>query len=146
MIRKATQDDVVGIVGLLRDYSKVMDLRDAQSAFSAPKTAGIVSTCVSQQMVWVYDKDGLQGVLVALEQYNTFSTTIKEAQLVALYVKPEFRKGLAGGRLIKTYDDECDNRGLSVSWLGFQHTATLNDKSLKRLGYRLSELQYIKER
>ncbi len=143
MIRLAKNEESLVIAKLLRDYSYSIDIDCGKEAFSLRKTANFVSSCVSQKLCWVYEKEGeILGCACAIEQFNIYSDTQKELHLVTLYVDSQHR-GLAGGRLIKAFDKEANNRGVSVRWIKLQHTAEI--KSLEKIGYKISELTYKKE-
>ena len=147
MIRRAIAEDIPSIVNMLRDYSQHINIKCAAEVFSVPKVSKLVSLCIRQGYVWVFEKDSeIIGSLVAREQVNLFTEGLLETQVIALYVKPEHRNGTTGGRLLIAYDKECEKNGIRVSWMGAQVTTELNNKSLERLGYTLSEQSFIKER
>ena len=146
MIRRAEDRDIVPITELLREYSQTMDMEYAKVGFSPSKVANSVSSSIRQGFAWVNDEDGVNGVLTAQEQYNVFSDNVTEVQLLAIYVLPECRNGMVGGRLLKAFDKECEDRGVRMTWIGTQYNSELNKGSLERLGYKLQELQYLKER
>ena len=147
MVRRAIAGDIPSIVNMLRDYSQHINIKCAADVFSVPKVSKLVSLCINQGYVWVFEKDGeIIGSLVAREQVNLFTDGLLETQLVALYVKPEYRNGTIGGRLLLSYDKQCEENDIRVSWIGAQVTTELNNKSLDRLGYKLSEQSFIKER
>lgn len=147
MVRRAIAGDIPSIVNMLKDYSQHINIKCAADVFSVPKVSKLVSLCINQGYVWVFEKDGeIIGSLVAREQVNLFTDGLLETQLVALYVKPEYRNGTIGGRLLLSYDKQCEENGIRVSWIGAQVTTELNNKSLDRLGYKLSEQSFIKER
>ena len=143
MIRLAEITDVPAITLMLRDYSHEMNMTLAKGGFSLTKTARMVSLCIEQGLVWVDDE---RGCLVALERLNMFSDTVKESHLLAIYVKPEYRNGTIGGRLLLTYDKESEERELPMSWIGCRVDSSLKAKSLGKLGYILTEQMYLKER
>lgn len=147
MVRRAIAGDIPSIVNMLKDYSQHINIKCAADVFSVPKVSKLVSLCINQGYVWVFEKDGeIIGSLVAREQVNLFTDGLLETQLVALYVKPEYRNGTIGGRLLLSYDKQCEENDIRVSWIGAQVTTELNNKSLDRLGYKLSEQSFIKER
>ena len=147
MIRRAIAEDTPYIVDMMRDYSQHINIKCAADVFSVPKVSKLVSLCIWKGYVWVAEKDGqIIGCLVAREQVNPFTESLLETQVVALYVKPEHRNGTTGGRLLIAYDKKCEENGIRVSWIGAQVTTELNNKSLERLGYILSEQSFIKER
>ena len=147
MIRRGIAEDIPSIVNMLKDYSQHINIKCAADVFSVPKVSKLVSLCIRQGYVWVFEKDGeIIGSLVAREQVNLFTEGLLETQVIALYVKPEYRNGTIGGRLLIAYDRECEKNGIRVSWMGAQVTTELNNKSLDRLGYTLSEQSFIKER
>lgn len=60
-----------------------------------------------------------------------------------LYLKPEYRKGFAGVRLIKLSEEACRSRGVKkIAW----HIKTDHNfgKIMERLGYNLFEVNYGK--
>ena len=143
MVRLATQDDILTVSKLLQQYSYVIDIKAAKEGFSLHKTTNLVHSCLEQGLVWVYEYKGrVVGCLVAREQFSIFSETIKEIHLIAIYVIPEHRSKTAGGRLLLAFDKKC---GDTISYIGTQHTSTLKEQSLNKLGYRLAEKHYIKE-
>ena len=147
MIRRGMAEDIPHIVRMLKDYSQHINIKCAADVFSVPKVSKLVSLSINQGYVWVFEKDGeIIGSLVAREQVNLFTDGLLETQVIALYVKPEYRNGTIGGRLLIAYDKGCEDKGIRVSWMGAQVTTELNNKSLERLGYKLSEQSFIKER
>jgi len=147
MIRRASIEDIPHIVKMLKEYSQSINIKCAADVFSTPKVSKLVSSSINEGYVWVFEKDGeIRGSLVAREQINMFTEGLLETHLIAIYVKPEYRNGTIGGRLLKTYDKQCEKNGIRVSWIGAQVTTELNNKSLERLGYNLSEQSFIKER
>lgn len=147
MIRRGIAEDIPHIVKMLKDYSQHINIKCAADVFSVPKVSKLVSLSINQGYVWVFEKDGeIIGSLVAREQVNLFTDGLLETQVIALYVKPEYRNGTIGGRLLIAYDKGCEEKGIRVSWMGAQVTTELNNKSLERLGYKLSEQSFIKER
>ena len=146
-LRRASIEDIPSIVKMLEAYSQTINITCAANVFSVQKVSKLVHLAIIQGYAWVTEKDGKTvGSLIAREQVNVFTDSLIETQLVGLYVYPEFRNGMSGGRLLKAYDKECENRGIKVSWISAQATASLNHKSLNRLGYKLSEQSFIKER
>lgn len=147
MIRKAIVTDIPHIISMIKDYSESIAIGYAKDSFSSPTTSKLVSYLITKGYVWVFEKEGeIRGTLVAQEQVNLFTTGLLETHVIVLYVKPKYRNGTAGGRLLKAYDKQCEENGIKVSWIGTQITTTLNNKSLKRLGYDLSEQTFKKER
>ena len=147
MIRRGIAEDIPHIVRMLKDYSQHINIKCAADVFSVPKVSKLVSLSINQGYVWVFEKDGeIIGSLVAREQVNLFTDGLLETHVIALYVKPEYRNGTIGGRLLIAYDKGCEEKGIRVSWMGAQVTTELNNKSLERLGYKLSEQSFIKER
>lgn len=145
MVRLAKQEESLLIAKLIQEYVQVMDIRAAKGSFSLRKTTLLASSCIDQGLAWVSVEDGeIIGCLFAQEQFNVFSDTDKEIHLIGLYVKPEHRKGLSGGRLIKEFDKESQKRDIKITWLSLQHTSDL--KSLQKLGYEVSEITYKKEK
>lgn len=147
MTRLAQPNDCLAIAKLIQEYVQSMDIRAAKQSFSLRKTTLLVSSCVTQGLAWVSVKEGeIVGCLFAQEQVNIFSDTDKEIHMLGLYVKPEYRNGSVGGRLLITFDKECQSRDIKVTWVSAQHTSELKNKSLQKLGYTLSELTYKKEK
>ena len=145
MVRLATTEEPLKIAKLIQEYVQTMDIRAAKGSFSLRKTTLLVSSCIAQGLAWVSVKDGeITGSLFAQEQYNMFSDKDKEIHMLGLYVKPEARKGAPGGRLIKAFDKEAQQRDIKITWMSLQHTSEL--KSLQRLGYTVSEITYKKEK
>jgi len=145
MVRLAKQEESLVVAKLIQDYVQVMDIRAAKGSFSLRKTTLLVSSCITQGLAWVsVEKGEIVGCLFAQEQFNMFSDKDKEIHLIGLYVKPENRKGLSGGRLIKEFDKESQQRDIKITWVSLQHTSEL--KSLEKLGYKVSEITYKKEK
>lgn len=146
-VRRASIEDIPSIVKMLEAYSQTINIKCAATSFSVQKVSKLVHLSILQGYAWVTDNNGKTGgFLIAREQINVFTASLIETQLVGLYVYPEFRNGTSGGRLLKAYDKECENRGVKLSWIGTQVTTELTHNSLKRLGYILSEQSFKKER
>ena len=146
MVRRAEIKDIPAIIQLFREQAPETHLKHAESGFSPRKTSNLILSSIKQQFAWVYDKDGLKGVLIGENRFNMFSDSIKEAHLLAIYVKPEFRKGMAGGRLILEFIKECDDRETPMIWIGSNVESDLNEQMMNKLGFKLQEQFYLKER
>jgi N-acetylglutamate synthase-like GNAT family acetyltransferase len=147
VIREAVIDDVASIVSSLRDYSEQINIRCAKGSFSNRKVANLVRECIIQNLAWVYELDGeLVGCLIAKEQLSIFSDITSETHLIGLYVKPSKREKLIGGKLMIVFEKECERRDIKVSWIGIQSSSNLGERSLSKIGYRLSERIFLKER
>jgi len=145
MVRPARQEESLAIAKLIQEYVQVMDISAAKGSFSLRKTTLLVSSCITQRLAWVSEKEGeIIGSLFAQEQFNLFSDKDKEIHMLGFYVKPQFRDGLSGGRLFKEFDKESQSRNIKITWASLQHTSEL--KSLQKLGYTMSEITYKKEK
>ena len=146
MVRSAEIKDIPAIIGLFREQVPETHLAFAEKGFSARKSANLVRSSITQGFAWVYDNEGVTGVLVAQKNLNMFSDTVIEANLLAIFVKPEQRNGISAGRLLKTFISKCDEDKVQMVWIGTNVNSPLGDKVMNRLGFRLQEQFYLKER
>ncbi len=147
MVRLANLDESLSIAKLIKEYVQTLDIKAAKQSFSLRKTTSLVQSCITQGLCWVSLKeDQIVGSLFAQEQFNMFSDKDKEIHLIGLYVKPEYRNSTSGGRLLIEFDREAQQRDIKITWVSLQHTSTIKNQSLQKLGYEVSEITYKKEK
>ncbi len=151
MVRGATVSDIPQIIKLLRAYSNEIDLECAPRGFSSPKAANIIKQCINLGLVMLYAKTGdmePRGVVIGTIQNNLWSDVTKEAQMLAIYVKQEFRNTSVGGKLFLAYcqktDDLLNNQEISMSHVFSQQEIT-NIDYVKR-GFKQSQTTFTKEK
>jgi len=146
VIRKAEIKDIPAVIEMLREQIPETHLKLSEKGFSSRKIANIIRYCIKQGYVWVYEKDLPIGVLLAEKRHNLFSDWVEEVHLLAIYVKHEYRKGIAAGRLLKEFIRQCDDEEIPMIWIGSHKDSDLNEKLMGKLGFKLQEKFYLKER
>ncbi len=146
MVRLAAMEDIAAMVKLLRQQIPETHLKLAPKGFSSRKAANLAKNSIEQGFAWVYDNDdGIHGLLIAQKRLNMFSDTIMEAHMIAIYVKPEYRKGIAAGRLLKSFLSKCEETAIQLTWVGSNIHSSLDEKVITRLGFILQEQFYLKQ-
>ena len=151
IIRDATNTDINGIVGLIKEYSYELPLECATGALSPHKVSILTQSAISMGIaqIAVLEDDTVVGVAMGAVGLNVWSMHVKEINLLALYVTPEYRIGTTGGRLFSAYlkatnklMDKCpDISGSHV----FEQPKDTNINYEKR-GFKFLQSQYTKER
>ncbi len=108
MVRLAEIDDIPSLVKLLRQQIPETNLKRADTGFSSSKCARLAKHSIEQGFGWVYDNNGVHGLLLSEKRLNMFSDTVMEAHMIAIYVEPTYRKGIAAGRLLKAFLSKCE--------------------------------------
>jgi hypothetical protein len=145
MVRAAEVQDIPALIKLFAQQIPETHLMYAEKGFSPNKCAFLTKKSIDQGLAWVYESDGIQGMLLAEKRFNMFSDSIVEAGMNVLFVKPEYRNGIAAGRLIKTFLKKCDEQKIKMVWMGSHISSGLNDAVMKKLGFKLQEKFYLKE-
>ena len=151
IIRDATNTDINGIVGLIKEYSYELPLECATGALSPHKVSILAQSAIGLGIaqIAVLEDDTVVGVAMGSVGLNVWSMHVREINLLALYVTPEYRIGTTGGRLFSAYlkatnklMDECpDISGSHV----FEQPKGTNINYEKR-GFKFLQSQYTKER
>ena len=152
IIKDATNTDINGIVGLIKEFSYNLPLECATEALSPQKVVIIIQEAMSLGLVKIAlntDDMELIGVVLGIVSLNVWSMHAKEIQMLAIYVKPEHRNSSAGGRLFKSYlkateklmDEHPEIQGSHV----FEQPEGTNINYKKR-GFKFLQSQYTKER
>ena len=145
MVRLAETKDIPAIVGLLRQQIPESNLKRSMIGFSPSKSANLVKSSINQGFAWVYENEGISGLLLAESRLNMFSDIVSEAYMTAIFVKPEHRKGIAAGRLLKSFLSRCEETKTQLTWIGSTITSSLDEKTMNKLGFKLQEQLYLKE-
>lgn len=90
-------------------------------------------------MAKVFDDGEIKGFVAAYVSPHFFGNDLTSGDF-AVYVLPEFRKGLIGVKLIKSYIEWCDQKGVKEPLLGV--SAGINEEKIGKL-YR--KLGFTKE-
>ena len=109
MIRMASRHDLPACVEMLRQYSAeagVPALRDP-AAHDAKHAANLLFTLISGRGFVLVD-DELRGMLAAVVAPSIWAPSVLELRELALWVAPEHRRGMVGGRLFREFRRQAD--------------------------------------
>ena len=151
IIRDATNTDINGIVGLIKEYSYELPLECATGALSPQKVAFIATSAIGLGIaqIAVLEDDTVVGVAMGMVELNVWSMHAREISMLVLYVTPEHRVGTTGGRLFSAYlkatkrlmDERPDIQGSHV----FEQPEGTNINYEKR-GFKYLQSQFTQER
>ena len=152
IIRDATITDINSIVGLMKEYVHETPLDCAAEGLSPQKLSMILQSAIGLGLAKIAlntEDMSLVGFIFGIVTLNVWSTHAHEIQMLALYVKPEHRKGTTGGRLFKTYLKTADKlmgeRPEILANNVFKLPEGTNIDFEKR-GFKPVQSQYTKER
>ena len=148
MIRIATDKDIPKLVELLREYSKDIPVRCAQSSFSPAVVANVIKTAIGLGLCFLAEDEEIIGVIVGGVDRNIWSADTFEMTILAHYVKPIYRRGVTGGRLFMEYMRRSDElleakNKIRVSCLMAQPNGT--NIKMEKHGFKLMQTTYFKE-
>jgi len=145
VLRLAEIKDIPSIVKLFAEQRPETHLAYAEKGFSPSKCANLTKGSIQQGYAWVYDTGIISGMLLAEKRLNMFSDTIVEAAINVLYVTPNYRKGIAAGRMLKAFLAKCEEEKIKMVWIGSSVKSSLTEESLSKYGFKLQEQFYLKE-
>jgi hypothetical protein len=109
MIREASRHDLPACIEMLRQYSAeagVPALRDP-AAHDAKHAANLLFTLISGRGFVLLDDD-MRGMLAAVVAPSIWAPSVLELRELALWVAPEHRRGMVGGRLFCEFRRRAD--------------------------------------
>lgn len=136
-IRSMVMTDIPHVVLMASDMHKESIYRELD--FNPKKIMELCETIINNPDVYfgyIYDDGEIKGLCAGYITPHFFGDDLTSGDL-AVYVKPEFRKGRVGVSLIKAYTDHCLSRGVKEPLLGV--SAGINVDRIgalyERLGY-----------
>jgi len=146
LIRKAELKDVPQVVSLVKDFFKE-SLSDYGLLLEDKTIIETLEHYAKNLIAFVAEENGkIVGVVGGLIAHSIFDKSQLIGQETIWYVDKDYRNGTIGLKLIKTFEDECKNRGASL--IAMVNMGNLNNEILGKLyrhrGYKLMEKQYIK--
>ena len=149
MVRSTDYKDTRIISDLLVDFLQETAYDQApDAAQNQEHIFKIIWTVHQYGKIWIAESEGVPaGLLMAVIEPNFWYPRIKEMRELVWYVRPEYRNGMIGGRLFKTYCDYAESLKQKGTIAGYWTTRmrTTQDQSLDRRGFRLKELTYLKD-
>ncbi len=147
IIEKAKIEDIPEIVNLIREF-----FTESLSGYSLSLDNLTIHETVSKYItnyIGIVAKRGdkIIGTIGGLVMSSIFDKNQMIGQETIWYINKEERKGSAGIRLIKEFENRCKELGahlVAMVHMGNLYTDVL-DKLYKMRGYKLMETQYIKE-
>ena len=143
--------DTNQIIGLMKEFAKDLPVDCALSAFSPRRGASLIQESIAVglcKIVYGEDREEALGFVLGVVSPNIWSEHFQEIQLLALYIKPEYRKGTAGGRLFKSYlksSEELINKNNNIGASIVYEQPTGTNINYKKIGYKPIQIQYIRE-
>ena len=136
----------------MKEYVHETPLDCAAEGLSPQKLSIILQSAIGLGLAKIAlntEDMSLVGFIFGIVTLNVWSTHAHEIQMLALYVKPEHRKGTTGGRLFKTYlktaDQLMGERPEILANNVFKLPEGTNIDFEKR-GFKPVQSQYTKER
>lgn len=147
MIRQATLADKPQILDMLREYRKSSPLRAHQrvNETTAIQMVDLIITG-NRGLILLSEHEGLiQGMVMSIYTFNIWDQTIRYMAELAYWVKPEYRNGTIGYRLLQQYKETGD---LLIEQQEIQYytiSKMVNSPDLKydRFGFDKLEEQWI---
>ena len=129
---------------LLEAHYKEIGLYNDKVVFD-PDIEMYASLCKAGMLYILSAREGskLVGYCVFFLQNSLHYKAISSAHNDVFYIRPEYRKGFIGVRLLKKAEVALKDMGVDVLWCSFKTYAPL-DSLFKRLGWDFSEKVYSK--
>ena len=103
-IREAEDDDVLEILGLLKDFANSSTIEYAGDIFYPPSVAGMIKySMVNGCCIVAMDGDKMIGTMIGAIGINPWTMHSREMKEVAWWVDPEYRTTKAGIMLFRRY-------------------------------------------
>jgi len=146
----ATRHDIDILVEMLRHYSQqspLQDLKDYQNEGHVRKL--LTNMLLGMGKIWITRNENKipTGMLMSIRSSNIWNPDIVFYSELAYWVEPEFRGGLSGYKLLKSYIDFCQNL-LSMNKINYYTATKMStspDINFHRLGFRKLEETWIRE-
>lgn len=141
-IREASPHDIPALLDMLRRYRKQMPYGFLQDADDADHVTQMLTNLMAGQgVVFVSEKDGLTGLLIAGIMPSLWSPKHFLLTEFAYWVEPEHRGGTAGYRLLAAYLDKAiqlkEEGRISHTFLSKMVNSP--DLNYERMGFRKLE-------
>ena len=109
-MRLANKFDIPQIIEMLKEYRSAAPIEILNQANDKQYVEQLLSNLIAGSgFIVVAEKNNiLVGMLIAAIFPNIWNPKITQCSEIAYWVKPEYRGGTAGYRLIKEYIKECD--------------------------------------
>jgi|GEM_PF-1192486 len=137
MIRDFTMLDAPHVISLGKQMHSESVYKNLD--FNPLRLLELAETVVSNPQVYmakVYDDGEIKGFVAAYATPHFFGDDLTSGDF-AVYVSPQFRNGMIGIKLIKSYISWCERKGVKEPLLGV--SAGINTKMIgslyKRLGF-----------
>ena len=129
---------------LLEDHYKEIGLYNDKMVFD-PDLEAYTALCKAGMLYILSAREGnkLVGYCVFFLQNSLHYKATSSAHNDVFYIRPEYRKGFIGVRLLKKAEKFLKEKGVEVLWCSFKTYAPL-DSLFKRLGWDFSEKVYTK--
>ena len=145
MIRKATLNDVEGILKLIIEFHEE-SLGEYKLSFDWDTLRETIKRFITHNITIVVDNGEIVGVIAGIISNSIFDIGQKIGQEALWYITKKERKGTLALRLLKTFEQECKDRG--ADFILIMHMINLNADELNRLyetmDYKPMECHYIK--
>ena len=142
--------DVHAVITLLQEFLTETPYAQASTAAQDREHLGkLAYTVLNHGYIWLaQDRDEPVGILMAAIEPNMWIPRVRQLREIVWYVKPDYRRGLHGGRLFSAFTQKATELlAADEIQLCFTTRMTTTDAySLERRGFRLTEQTYLKER
>jgi L-amino acid N-acyltransferase YncA len=147
MIRLATRADLDRVHELVMEFLKDTAYTEYTDQVDPAHIKKLCYAVLTTGRVWLYDVDTVTvGLLIAVMEQNVWIPTKQSLRELVWYVKPEYRRTTAGGRLFKAFCDEGNQLLISKTIDGYFTTrmATTGEYDLSKRGFREVERLFLK--
>lgn len=146
MIRQVQLKDKYAIRGLINEFYEE-SLKQYGLSFDLVTIDTTIENFINNHICLLIEKDNkVVGVIAGMIAISIFDASQKIAQEAIWYITKEERKGTAGIRLFKAFEDECKARGANIiSMIRVDNISNRLDKLYKSRNYQLAEFHYLKE-
>lgn len=149
MIKLATTDDTLTIVGLLKEFlGETSYVLAEQAAKDFEHLCKITWMTLQHGYIWIaYDQDKAVGILMAIKEPNMWLPKAHELKEIVWYIRPEYRRHSLGGKLFLNYCKKGEELLKSNLIQGYFTTrmTTTDTIDYESRGFRKTEETYLKE-
>jgi len=150
MIRLATRADLNTVTDLIIEFLQATSYDNhLASGVDREHIQKLAYAVLKMGRVWLAFQDHVAiGILVAVKEQNIWMPDKVSLREMVFYVREEFRRGMAAGRLFKAFCTEAENQLNNGEIDGYFTTrmGSTDGYDLESRGFRLVENLYLKDR
>jgi hypothetical protein len=148
MIRLATRSDLNLVADLIVEFLQSTSYDDHTGYIDNEHIKKLVFSVLQHGYIWLYfNGEVAVGLLVAVKEQNIWVPTKTSLREMVWYVRPEYRRTVAAGRLFVEFCQQAEkllNNG-DIQFYFTTRMTTTADYDLESRGFRLTEKLYLKD-